>query len=66
LIATQFDRLDGWGSYRKVTDQFNSAVYKLTPDLISRFEIEYVPTVITSENKHFVIEELAFNEETGL
>lgn len=66
LIATQFDKLDGWKSYRKVTDHFNSAVYKLTPDLLSRFEIEYVPTVITSENKHFVIEELAFNEETGL
>ena len=58
LIATQFDSLDGWDSYRSVTDHFEAPVYLLTPDIVQRFEIERLPSVITSDGKAFVVEEL--------
>lgn len=59
LIVTRFDRSDGWKSYKEITDHFNAPVFKLTPDILSRFNLEYSPSVITAEGLNFVIEELA-------
>lgn len=58
-IATEFDKDKGWDSYKSVTDNFDAPVYLLTPDLITRFELEYVPSIITAQGKRFVVEELA-------
>lgn len=58
LIATQFDRLEGWDSYRSVTDHFDAPVYLLTSDIVQRFELERIPSVITSDGQAFVVEEL--------
>lgn len=63
LMVTQFDRDKGWDSYKSITDHFDSPVFKLTNDVSSRFEIENVPTIVTAEDKHFVIKELALEEE---
>ncbi|MBZ3672433.1 hypothetical protein JT305_10545 [Salmonella enterica subsp. enterica serovar Senftenberg] len=40
-IATEFDKDKGWDSYKSVTDNFDAPVYLLTPDLITRFELEH-------------------------
>ncbi len=48
-IATEFDKDKGWDSYKSVTDNFDAPVYLLTPDLITRFELEHTPSVITPE-----------------
>jgi len=61
-IGTQFDKEDGWKSYKDVTDVFNQPVYLLTPDIRSRFELEYTPSIITAAGRKFVIKELS---ETG-
>ncbi|MEK9497179.1 TrbC family F-type conjugative pilus assembly protein [Photorhabdus sp. P32] len=58
-IATQFDKGKGWDSYKEVTDLFDAPVYLLTPDIISRFELEFTPSIITARNKKFVIREFA-------
>lgn len=58
LIATRFDRSKGWKSYEEITDLFDAPVYKLTPDIAKRWDLEYSPSVITSEHNYFVIEEL--------
>lgn len=63
LVVTQFDRAEGWDSYKSITNHFDAPVFKLTPDLLSRFELEYVPSIITAEQNYFVIEELAVVEE---
>ena len=63
LIVTRLDRADGWGSYQRVTDHFDAPVFKLTPEIQSRFELACVPSIVTAEDRHFVVEELAQSEE---
>lgn len=58
-IVTRLDREEGWDSYTKTTDTFDAPVYLLTPDVAQRFELEYVPSIITAQDKSFVVEELA-------
>jgi len=58
-IVTRLDREEGWDSYTKTTDTFDAPVFLLTPDVAQRFELEYVPSIITAQGKRFVVEELA-------
>lgn len=64
LIVTQFDRAEGWDSYKKITDRFDAPVYNLTSDVHSRFDIQRTPSIITAENENFRIEELANVEDS--
>lgn len=57
-IATRFDREKGWDSYQAVSDHFDAPIYLLTPDLVSRFELEVTPSIITAKDKKFIIREL--------
>lgn len=59
FIVTQLDKGDGWESYTQITDLLDEPVTLLTPDVAGRFELEYVPSVITSGGKVFHITELA-------
>ncbi|WP_024608559.1 TrbC family F-type conjugative pilus assembly protein [Pseudoalteromonas sp. TAB23] len=58
-IVTRLDKETGWDSYTKTTDTFDAPVFLLTPDVAQRFELEYVPSIITAQGKLFKIEELA-------
>ncbi|MFC6674134.1 hypothetical protein [Marinobacterium aestuariivivens] len=58
-IVTRLDREKGWDSYRSVTDAFDAPVFLLTPDVAQRFELEYVPSIITAQKGRFVVTELA-------
>lgn len=58
LIATELDADEGWDAYKEVTDFFDAPLYLLTPDVKSRFELEFTPSVITSDGENFVIQEL--------
>lgn len=62
FIVTQLDKGDGWESYEQITDLLDEHVTLLTPDVAGRFELEYVPSVITSGGKVFHITELAYKE----
>lgn len=64
-IATVLDKDKGWDSYKDVTKHFDSPVYLLTPDLVSRFQLEYTPAVVTSKNKMFLVRELAAEDLSG-
>ena len=59
VIVTQFDTVKGWDNYKELSDAFDEPVFKLTPDIISTFELEHVPSVITSNNTHFIINEIS-------
>lgn len=61
-IATQIDPLRGWDAFQEITDTLDSHVTFLTPDVASRFELEFVPSVITSGGDVFNITELALTE----
>lgn len=58
-IATRFDSSDGEGSYKMVTDLLDAPVFKLTPDVLSRFELKAVPATVTAQGKVFVVNEYA-------
>lgn len=64
LIVTRFDRETGWDSYKSITDHFDAPVFNLTPDIHSRFEIERTPSIVTAEQRFFIVEELALNKES--
>lgn len=63
FIATALDKEKGWDSYKSVSDLIDAPVYLLTPDLISRFELEYTPTIITAKNRMFIVRELVEESE---
>lgn len=62
-LATQIDRDKGWDFFNDLTDQLDAHVFLLTPDIISRFELRHVPSIVTADDKHFVITELEVNKE---
>ncbi len=62
LIVTQFDKANGWESYKSVTDHYDAPVFKLTSDVVSRFNLENIPSIVTAENREFIVEELAIDE----
>ena len=60
-IITELDTTtDGWKAYQSITNTLDAPVFKLTPDVQSRFGLTEVPTVITADNSayHFVIQTL--------
>lgn len=63
FIATELDADEGWDAYKEVTDFFDAPVYLLSPDIKSRFELEFTPSVITSDGQYFIIQELVRGRE---
>lgn len=61
IIVTQFDKDKGWAFYKSITDHFDKPVFKLTSDIVSRFELNSLPVIITADNnnKIFIVKELA-------
>lgn len=57
LIATEFDKDDGWDGYKKVSNELDEPIYMLTPEIKSRFELEKTPSVITADQDNFIIRE---------
>ncbi|EKA5635892.1 hypothetical protein OKZ62_001796 [Vibrio navarrensis] len=63
FITTRFDRTLKWDAVKKVENELNAPVYKLQNELITAFDLQVVPSVVTADNlKHvFVIEETKLN-----
>ncbi|WP_207462137.1 TrbC family F-type conjugative pilus assembly protein [Azospirillum sp. SYSU D00513] len=59
LIATRLDRTASWEGLKAVEDRLDAAVTLLTPDLRTRFKLEFVPSVIETDGTSFVITEVA-------
>lgn len=57
LIATEFDKDDGWDGYKNVSNQLDEPIYMLTPEIKSRFELEKTPSVITADQDDFIVRE---------
>lgn len=62
-IATGIDKKKGWDAYTELTNKFQAPVYLLTPDVRSRFELHYTPSIITADKTHFVVREWKTTEE---
>lgn len=59
LIATRFNADEGWDGFKEATDYFDRHVFLLQPEIKTRFELEYIPSVVTGDDTHFIVEELA-------
>ncbi|WP_075881775.1 TrbC family F-type conjugative pilus assembly protein [Vreelandella massiliensis] len=57
-LMTHFDTLKGWDGYEAISDTLDRHVYLLTPDVEKRFEIERVPSIVTADDTHFIVEEV--------
>lgn len=66
LLVTQFDVDLGWDGYTELTDHFDRPAFLLTPDVVERFEIRRVPSVVTGDQTHFIVSELAHSQEEGM
>jgi conjugal transfer pilus assembly protein TraW len=53
LIASQFDSNMTWQKYGQMMQSFGARIFKLNRELVDKFEIRHVPTVITTENGLF-------------
>lgn len=60
LIATRLPREDGWESLKKLEQRLKHPVFLLSPDVLSRFELEYAPAKVYADNdrKVFIVEEV--------
>lgn len=59
IIVTEIDRLNGWQSYSEISEYLDEHIFTLTPDVLHRFELAVVPSVITASDKRFFVEEYA-------
>lgn len=57
-ITTELNRDDGWDSYAEVTEHFQAPLFLLTSDVKERFNLEYTPSIITSDGEVFLVREL--------
>lgn len=63
LISSEFPKVEGWESYRKITDTFQAPVYMLTKDFKERFDLRVIPAVITANGRKFQVAEYRVSEE---
>lgn len=62
FITTRMNRQKGWDGYKEITELLDAPVFVLTSDVKERFVIERVPSVITADDTHFIVHELAIEE----
>jgi len=56
-LATAMDREDGWKQLESIENALDAPVYLLQPDIRQRFELRRTPSIVTAENRQFVVEE---------
>lgn len=56
-LATAMDREDGWKQLEAIENALDAPVYLLQPDIRQRFELRSTPSIVTAENRQFVVEE---------
>lgn len=59
VMATQIPRASGWELFNRVQDSLDAPLYLLPPDMAERFQILRAPSVVTADDKNFVVHEIA-------
>jgi len=55
LIVSRFDNHRGWEGYKRLSQRFESPVYRLTQDILSRFNVHATPAVIHADQSGQVV-----------
>lgn len=53
---------DGWQSFKGLTDEMDSHVYNLVPEVQQRFVIEKTPTLVTADSENFIVTEFHLSD----
>jgi conjugal transfer pilus assembly protein TraW len=61
-LFSQIDKDRGWDHFNETGDVLNGPLYKLNQDIINRFKIQALPSVIEGEGDHVVVREIAARE----
>lgn len=59
VMATQIPTASGWELFNSVQDSLDAPLYLLPPDMAERFQILRAPSVVTADDKNFVVREIA-------
>lgn len=59
VMATQIPSASGWELFNRVQDSLDAPLYLLPPDMAERFQILRAPSVVTADDKNFVVHEIA-------
>lgn len=59
VMATQIPTASGWELFNSVQDSLDAPLYLLPPDMAERFQILRAPSVVTADDKNFVVHEIA-------
>lgn len=63
LLASNVDREAGWGNYNALEDDLGRPLYVLTSDVVDRFKVEKVPTIVTADDRNFIVKEVAVSTQ---
>lgn len=59
VIATQIDPTEGWDMFSRTEQAIDAALYLLPPALAKRFNIEKTPSIVTADDRSFIVQELS-------
>ena len=65
FITTEVDTERGWDHMREIELELKAPVYKLSPEIVTRFHISAVPTTVTGKDERFLVIEHPFKEQSG-
>lgn len=57
VIASKIDEVDGFKQLYALSERFGQPVYALVPELVTTFQLEYVPAVVTAKHMDYVVME---------
>lgn len=61
-LFSKIDQERGWDHFNETGDVVNGPLYKLNQDIINRFKIQALPSVIEGEGDHVVVREISAKE----
>jgi conjugal transfer pilus assembly protein TraW len=61
-LFSKIDQERGWDHFNETGEVVNGPLYKLNQDIINRFKIQALPSVIEGEGDHVVVREIAARE----
>ncbi|WP_137887507.1 TrbC family F-type conjugative pilus assembly protein [Pseudomonas sp. 2FE] len=59
VMATQIPPSSGWDLFNGIQDALDAPLYVLPPDMAERFQILRAPSVVTADDKNFIVREVA-------
>jgi len=57
LILSALETADGWENFQRLQKEIGAPLFLLTPEVLTTFEIEKVPSTVYSDHKKFIVQE---------